>query len=217
MRGGIVGTMALLSWRRTPDTGRERAGSRGEEPLRPQGFEDLAMPLLPSLYNTARWLTRDPVEAEDLVQETVMKALAGFAGFSPGTNFKAWIFRILRNTYLTSRTGLAARSTVALEDEIAASGTPAAAMDLATPEIELLRLSDRAALEHAMEQLAQLSPALFEVVLLCDVEEMKYREIAAVLDVPIGTVMSRIARARAALREHLTSRGLRVHEGGAPR
>jgi len=209
-----VGTMALLSWRRTPDAGRERAGSRGEAASRPAGFEDLVLPLLPSLYNTARWLTRDPAEAEDLVQETIVKALAGFGGFEPGSNFKAWIFRILRNTYLTSRTGLAARSTVALEDEIAASGMPEAAKEFATPEAELLRLSDRAALEHAMEQ---LSPPLLEVILLCDVEEMKYREIATVLEVPIGTVMSRIARARAALREHLTTRGLRVHEGGASR
>ncbi len=170
--------------------------------------------MLPSLYNTARWLTRDSTEAEDLVQETIVKALAGFTSFTPGTNFKAWIFRILRNTYLTSRTGLATRSTVALEDELAAAVMPEAAIESTTPEVELLRLSDRAALEQAMQQ---LSPPLLEVVLLCDVEEMKYREIAQVLDVPIGTVMSRIARARAALRQQLAPRGLRAQEGGAPR
>jgi len=215
--------MTLLGWRRTQDRSGEQTAS-GAAPTRasesPQpAFQDQALPLLPALYNTARWLTREPTEAEDLVQETIVKALAGFAAFEPGTNFKAWIFRILRNTYLTSRTGLAARRTVALEDEIEATGTPAAAMDLATPEVEMLRLSDRAALQHAMEQ---LSPPLLEVVLLCDVEEMKYREIAQVLEVPIGTVMSRIARARAALRQHLTrpaltSARLRVQEGGAPR
>lgn len=177
-------------------------------------FQDLALPLLPSLYNTARWLTREPGEAEDLVQETIMKALAGFSGFEPGSNFKAWTFRILRNTYLTSRAGLAARRTAALEDEIAALGMPEAAIDFVTPEVELLRLSDRAALEHAMHQ---LSAPLLEVILLCDVEEMKYREIAEVLAVPIGTVMSRIARARAALRELLTQDGLRMPEGGTPR
>jgi RNA polymerase sigma-70 factor (ECF subfamily) len=208
--------MTLLTWRRTQNAA-EPAIAQADVPSR-VSFEQLALPLLPSLYNTARWLTREPAEAEDLVQETILKALAGFASFTPGAdfkaNFRAWIFRILRNTYLTSRTGLAARTTVALEDELAASGTPAGGMDLATPEVELMRLSDRAALEHAMEA---LPPPLLEVILLCDVEEMKYREIASVLGVPIGTVMSRIARARAALREHLTARGLRVHEGGMPR
>src|ERR1700689_1822109 len=82
------------------------------------GFEDLALPLLPSLYNVAFWLSRDAADAEDLVQETFLKALRGFDTFEPGTNFKAWIFRILRNTYLTSRSGLAAVRTVSLEEEL---------------------------------------------------------------------------------------------------
>ena len=167
------------------------------------GFADLALPLLPSLYNVAFWLSRNPADAEDLVQETFLKALRGFASFEAGSNFKAWIFRILRNTYLTSRTGLAAMRTVALEDELddrSAASLPEGAIDRETPEINLLRLSDRAALHAAMEK---LSPPLLEVILLCDVEEMKYREIATVLEIPIGTVMSRIARARGALREAL--------------
>lgn len=171
-------------------------------------FERLALPLLPSLYNIAFWLTRDPADAEDLVQETFLKALRGFASFEPETNFKAWIFRILRNTYLTSRTGLAARRTVALEDELSESAEsgparmPEAAIDRQTPEISLLQTADRAALQAAMEK---LPPPLLEVILLCDVEEMKYREIAATLEIPIGTVMSRIARARAALRAALAA------------
>ncbi len=117
-----------------------------------------------------------------------------------------WIFRILRNTYLTSRSGLAAFRTVALEDQLGddeESGSrlyPEGAIDRETPEINLLRLSDRAAIQAAMEK---LSPALLEVLLLCDVEEMKYREIASVLEIPIGTVMSRVARARTSLREAL--------------
>lgn len=162
------------------------------------------MPLLASLYNVARWLTRDATEAEDLVQETFLKALRGFASFEQGSNFKAWIFRILRNTYLSSRAGLAATRTVALEPEWDAGETvlPEAAIDRETPELNLLRLADRAALEDAMHNLA---PPLLEVILLCDVEEMKYREIASVLEIPIGTVMSRIARARAALRRSLES------------
>src|SRR5450432_3581474 len=181
--------MTLLPWK------------RAITPTSPQtpAFEDLALPLLPSLYNVAVWLTRDPADAEDLVQETFLKGLRGFSSFELGTNFKAWIFRILRNTYLTSRTGLAATRTVPLEDELEErddSGprlVPEGAIDWQTPELNLMRLSDRAALQAAMEELA---PPLLEVILLCDVEEMKYKEIAAVLDIPIGTVMSRIARAR---------------------
>ena len=161
------------------------------------------MPLLPSLYNLAFWLTRNATDAEDLVQETSLKALRGYESYEPGTNFKAWIFCILRNTYLTSRAGLAARRTVALVDELNESGEsgpgqhPETAIDRRTPEMNLLQLADRAALQAAMET---LQPQLLEVILLCDVEEMKYREIATALEIPIGTVMSRIARARDALR-----------------
>jgi len=181
-------------------------------------FEELALPLLPSLYNVAFWLSRDAADAEDLVQETFLKALRGFDTFEPDTNFKAWIFRILRNTHLTSRTGLAARRTVALEDELNESGEsgpaqyPEGAIDRQTPEINLLQLADRSALNAAMEK---LPPPLLEVILLCDVEEMKYKEIATALEIPIGTVMSRIARARVALRtalatQHGSSRELRA-------
>ncbi len=181
--------MTLLPWKRAArETGPQTTG-----------FADLALPLLPSLYNVACWLSRNPADAEDLVQETFLKALRGFASFETGSNFKAWIFRILRNTYLTSRTGLAAMRTVALEEELDDQWAlyPEGAIDRETPEINLIRLSDRAALQAAMEK---LPPPLLEVILLCDVEEMKYREIATVLEIPIGTVMSRIARARAALR-----------------
>ena len=90
--------MVLLRWRQK---------NRENEAAAPS-FADLALPLLPSLYNLARWLTRDAAAAEDLVQESLLKALRGFESFETGTNFKAWIFRILRNAYLTSRSGLAA-------------------------------------------------------------------------------------------------------------
>ncbi len=200
--------MTLLPWKRKESESRPQSS----------GFEELAMPLLPSLYNIARWLARDPTEAEDLVQETFLKALRGFPSFEPETNFKAWIFRILRNTYLTSRTGLAALRTVSLEeqmnerDDSGGSGFIEAAIDRQTPEIHLMRLADQAALQAAMEE---LPPPLLEVVLLCDVEEMKYKEIAAVLDVPIGTVMSRIARARAALRRKLEGGAMAATEVGS--
>ena len=159
-------------------------------------FEELALPLFASLYNHAFWLTRNQSEAEDLVQETFSKALRAFDSFQPGTNFKAWIFRILRNTFLTSRTGIATSRTVFLEDHPDTLGT----VTDSTPEDTLIRLDNQAALHLALEQ---LQPQLREVLLLCDVEEIKYKDIAAILDVPIGTVMSRISRARSTLRQLL--------------
>src|SRR3984957_287658 len=83
----------------------------------PDSFEELAMPLFDQLYNFANWLTQNREEAEDLVQETYAKALKGFSSFQPGTNFRAWMYRILRNTFLTSRTGLKATMTVPLDPE----------------------------------------------------------------------------------------------------
>jgi RNA polymerase sigma-70 factor (ECF subfamily) len=190
--------MTLLPWRR-----------KAQEPEREvANFGDLALPLLPALYNLASWLARDGGDAEDLVQETMLKALRGFSSFEPGTNFKAWIFRILRNTFLTSRSGLAAMRTVALEDELdemleqGPRRIPEAAIDRQTPELNVIRMRDADTLRAAMEK---LPPHLLEVLVLCDVEEMKYREIAMVAGIPIGTVMSRIARARAQLRRELES------------
>lgn len=163
----------------------------------PELFEELAMPLFDSLYNFARWIAANREEAEDLVQETYAKALRGFASFEQGTNFRAWIFRILRNTFLTSRTGL--KATVPLEDE-ESSVTP---VNASTPESILLGNLDQQALRDAI---AELPVAHREVLLLCDVEEMSYREIAEALTIPIGTVMSRISRARSALRAILRGR-----------
>jgi RNA polymerase sigma factor (sigma-70 family) len=160
-------------------------------------FEQLALPLLESLYSHAFWLSRNHAEAEDLVQETISKALRAFDSFQTGTNFKAWIFRILRNTFLTSRTGIAASRTVFLEDHPDLLGTTDASP---TPEDHLIRLDNQAAVNEALDQ---LQPPLREVLLLCDVEELKYKDIALVLDVPIGTVMSRISRARRTLHQLL--------------
>lgn len=160
-------------------------------------FEQLALPLLPSLYSHALWLCRNHAEAEDLVQEAISKALRGFDSFESGTNFKAWIFRILRNAFLTSRTGIATSRTVYLEDNPdlldIADASP-------TPEDHLLRLDNEAAVRRALDQ---LQAPLREVLLLCDVEELKYKDIALVLEVPIGTVMSRISRARRGLHQLL--------------
>src|SRR5216683_7154527 len=167
-----------------------------EERLVPASFEELAMPLLDRLYNFAHWLTRNHEEAEDLVQETFAKALKGFSSFRSGTNFRAWIFRILRNTFLTSRTGLKATMTLSLdskeEPELAGEGD--------TPGTILMERSNRQLVQSAIDEL----PVYFrEVVLLCDVEEMSYQEIAETLSIPIGTVMSRLSRARRTLRDGL--------------
>jgi len=164
---------------------------------RSANFEESALPLFASLYNHAFWLTRNQADAEDLVQETFSKALRAFDSFQPGTNFKAWIFRILRNTFLTTRTGIAASRTVFMEDHPETFDSATAGP---TPEENLIRLGDENALQAALEQLPS---QLREVLLLCDVEELKYKDIASILEVPIGTVMSRISRARRTLRQLL--------------
>jgi RNA polymerase sigma-70 factor, ECF subfamily len=161
------------------------------ERLRSETFEQLAMPLFDRLYNFACWLTQDRSEAEDLVQETYAKALRGFGSFEPGTNFRAWIYRILRNTFLTSRTGLKVGASVELDEEILPAGSE-------TPESILLQRADWELVQRALEQL----PVAHRVILLlCDVEEMSYSEIAVTMSIPMGTVMSRLSRARRALRE----------------
>jgi RNA polymerase sigma-70 factor (ECF subfamily) len=162
-------------------------------------FEELAMPLFSRLYNFAQWLTQDRAEAEDLVQETYLKALRGFASFQQGTNFRAWMYKILRNTFLTSRTGLKFASTVSLDDEEQDVPQPA---NEETPETVLLARVDQQKIQTALEEL----PVNFrEIILLCDVEEMSYREIADTLAIPIGTVMSRLSRARKAMRALLAA------------
>jgi RNA polymerase sigma-70 factor (ECF subfamily) len=163
-------------------------------------FEQLAMPLFEQLYNHACWLTGDRADAEDLVQETYAKALKGFASFVEGTNLRAWMFRILRNAFLNSRSGLAVLKTGYLEDE----ETPAeeALGHEVTPEVLILRSESREAIFAALEALEVRDR---EIILLCDVDEMSYREIAQVLDVPVGTVMSRLSRARARLRSALVA------------
>jgi len=175
------------------------------EPESGASFEQLAIPLLPALLRHALWLTQNNAEAEDLAQEALSKALRAFDSFTPGTNFKAWIFRILRNTFLTTRTAIAATRTTFLEDSDEIEATTAADP---TPEETLLQLDNAAVVQQA---LAQLPPPLRDCLLLCDVEDLKYKEIAGILELPIGTVMSRISRARAALRAELQS-----HFGGRP-
>src|SRR5437016_11192212 len=136
-------------------------------------FEELAMPLFDQLYNFAHWLTQNRDEAEDLVQEAYVKALKGFSSFQLGTNFRAWMFRILRNSFLTSRTGLQATRTVPLESEDEEHSIVVAAT--ATPESILIERHDSERIQLAI---AELPVRFREVLLLCDSEEMSYQEMA---------------------------------------
>jgi RNA polymerase sigma-70 factor, ECF subfamily len=173
------------------------SSSQDDQPL--AGFEELAMPLFDSLYNFARWLAHNSNDAEDLVQETYLKALRSFASFQYGTNFRAWMFQILRNTFLSSCSKLERRMTVAMDSE---EDGPELAADTKTPETILMNRSNSQLMQRAIDDL----PVHYrETLLLCEVEEMSYQEIAEILSIPIGTVMSRLARARKAVRESVHS------------
>ena len=162
-------------------------------------FEALAMPLFDSLYNFARWLVHKQNDAEDLVQETYLKALRSFASFQRGTNFRAWMFRILKNTFLSSCSKLERRMTVAMDLEEEGYELP---VDTETPETILMNRSNSQLVQRAIYNL----PVHYrETLLLCEVEEISYQEIASILSIPTGTVMSRLARARKAVRESLVS------------
>ncbi|MGZ4812757.1 MAG: sigma-70 family RNA polymerase sigma factor [Terriglobales bacterium] len=176
-------------------------------------FETLAMPLFDSLYNFAHWLAQDRHDAEDLVQETYAKALKGFKSFQPGTNFRAWMFKILRNTFLTSRAGLSYANSMPLELE-PGDEDRLLPVSPATPETMVITQDLGDALQQAIEAL----PLPFrEVLLLADVEEMSYQEISETLAIPIGTVMSRLARARKAARQKLVESGYEERKGRSAR
>ena len=157
------------------------------------------MPLFDSLYNFARWLAHNSNDAEDLVQETYLKALRSFASFQPGTKFRAWIFQILRNTFLSSCSKLDRRMTVAMDfDEDGAE----LAVERKTPETILMSRSNSQVVQRVIDGLPVHHR---EILLLCEVEEMSYQEIAEILSIPTGTVMSRLARARKTVRASLFS------------
>jgi RNA polymerase sigma factor (sigma-70 family) len=173
--------------------------SRSHDDQSSSGFEELAMPLFNALYNFACWLVHDSSDAEDLVQETYLKALRSFASFQSGTNFRAWIFRILRNNFLSSCSKLERRMTVAMDSE---EDGPDLAVDTETPETILMNRFNSQLVQRAIDDL----PVHYrEALLLCEVEEMSYQEIAEILSVPMGTVMSRVSRARKSVRGSLLS------------
>lgn len=180
--------------------GRRWLGPGGGDEAEAGAFEREALAHIDSLYRTALRLTSNPADAEDLVQDTYLKAFRSAEQFEPGTNLKAWLFTILQNTFLNRRRR-AVREPIAVEpgemDRVSASLSPEAA----NPEQLLLRETLDTDLQAALDAL----PERFrQAVWLRDVEEFSYAEIASMLDIPIGTVMSRISRGRRLLYERLT-------------
>jgi len=169
-------------------------------------FTEQAMEYMPALYTAALRMTRNPADAEDLVQETFLKAYRAFGSFEEGTNLKAWLYRILTNTFINSYRASKRRPEKAdvedIEDlylykrlgELSAAGVGRSAED------ELLERITDDEVKRAIESL----PDAFRIaVLLADVEGFSYKEIADITDVPIGTVLSRIHRGRRALQKAL--------------
>jgi RNA polymerase sigma-70 factor (ECF subfamily) len=183
-----------MPFRRPDQDGRKPRGAS-------EAFAAEALSHVDSLYGTALRLTRSKVDAEDLVQETYYKAFRAADRFQPGTNLKAWLFTILHNTHRNSRRD-AARDPVAVDGDLVQFAAVRSGRG-DSPEQILLRGSLDADLQEALDSLPQ---AFRQAVWLRDVEEFSYAEIAAMLDIPIGTVMSRISRGRRALYERLTAR-----------
>ncbi|HUZ08556.1 MAG TPA: sigma-70 family RNA polymerase sigma factor [Acidimicrobiales bacterium] len=180
-------------------------------------FADLAMEYMPALYSAALRMTRNPSDAEDLVQETYLKAYRGFGGFSEGTNLKAWLYRILTNTYINTYRASKRRPEIADVEDVEdlylyRRLTPDSGGDLgrSAEDVALDSFTD----DEVKAAIESLPEAFRMAVMLADVEGFSYKEIAEITDVPIGTVMSRIHRGRRALQKALhhyaESRGLMV-------
>ena len=175
-----------------------------EDPVLRERFEREAMPLMPSLYSAALRLTRNPADAEDLVQDTFLRAYRGFASFEEGTNLRAWLYRILTNSFInTYRKKQRQPQTVEGPDDIDEwylfDKLGGRNVELSA-ETEVLDKIPDEAVKAALESL----PENFRLpVLLADVEGFSYKEIAEIMDTPIGTVMSRLHRGRKALQKAL--------------
>jgi len=174
-------------------------------------FAELAMEHMPSLYSAALRMTRNPADAEDLVQETYLKAYRAFGSFQAGTNLKAWLYRILTNTFINAYRSRKRRPEQTELDDVEdlylyrrLGGLEAAAAGRSAEE-EVLDHFTETDVKEAVESL----PEQFRMaVLLADVEGFSYKEIAEILDIPIGTVMSRLHRGRKALQKALFEFGV---------
>jgi RNA polymerase sigma-70 factor (ECF subfamily) len=175
-------------------------------------FEAAAMPFVDSLYNTAFRMTRNAEDAEDLVQETYLKAYKHYDKFEEGTNLKAWLFKILKNTFINhyrKRQQVPPQSDFAeIEDAFESQLSADVAGRIKSPEEVLLQNVLDEDVQRALES---LPPDYRMAVLLADLEGFSYKEIAEILDVPVGTVMSRLYRGRrlleAAMLEYATEHG----------
>ncbi|HTV11836.1 MAG TPA: sigma-70 family RNA polymerase sigma factor [Acidimicrobiales bacterium] len=168
-------------------------------------FAEQAMPYMSSLYSAALRMTRNAADAEDLVQETYLKAYRAFASFQEGTNLKSWLYKILTNTFINTYRSRRRRPTEVELDDVEdlylyrRLGGPAATLGRSAEDLVLDQFSE-ADVKEAVESL----PEPFRLaVVLADVEGFSYKEIAEILDVPIGTVMSRLHRGRRALQKAL--------------
>jgi RNA polymerase sigma-70 factor, ECF subfamily len=178
-----------------------------------QRFEDEALQHAQSLYGAALRMTRSPADAEDLVQETYLRAFRAWHQFEPGTNLKAWLFRILTNLYITSyrrRQREPSMISTADAEDFDLYASLANHQDTATRSAESIVL-ERLVDDDIKQALSDLPEQFRMAVLLADVEGFSYREIADMLDIPIGTVMSRLHRGRKALQKALM--GLAAERG----
>jgi len=158
------------------------------------------MGYIDQLYGAALRLTHNPADAEDVVQDTYARAFAAFHQFKPGTNLKAWLYRILTNTFINNYRRAQRQPAIAgeeIEDWQLAKAAQHQSSGLDSAEMTALEAIPDEAVAQALQS---LSPEFREVVLLADVEGFSYKEIADIMGTPIGTVMSRLSRARAALR-----------------
>jgi RNA polymerase sigma factor (sigma-70 family) len=168
-----------------------------EEQTSPGNFENSVLPHLDAAYNLARWLTRNDQDAEDMVQEAYLRAFRFFGGFR-GEDARAWLLKIVRNTCYTQLQNNRPQELATTFDEEIHSEDDGSM----NPETLLLRSADRQSLRHALEEL----PVNFrEVLVLHELEGLSYSEIAEVSNIRLGTVMSRLSRARERLRQSLTS------------
>jgi RNA polymerase sigma factor (sigma-70 family) len=161
-------------------------------------FEAQALPHLDAAYNLARWLARPPLDADDIVQDAMLRAYRAFDSFR-GDNVKPWLLAIVRNCFLTAaHTARRTRSEPIIEDDQPGADDPAWTSETPDPESSAISADERRQLDKVI---ALLPPEFQEVLVLREMEDMSYREIAQITGAPIGTVMSRLARARGLLKE----------------